>query len=158
MFFGPTNQFPNSAENRIPSQKSINQPKQPKQPKQPESQLNYLIPERDRNGLQGSHKYPTVDVVIGGVPRSKPHKSTKRRKPLKTPSWKFALQLPDKPALIKRQNLIDKSFYFPIDYGRPQRQFDVSTIKSLTVEERASTVHSDQVAEFEEELAAFYPQ
>ena len=41
---------------------------------------------------------------------------------------------------------------------RPQRQFDVSTIKGLTVEERASTGNSDQVAEDEEELAAFYPQ
>ena len=41
---------------------------------------------------------------------------------------------------------------------RPQRQFDVSTIKGLTVEERASTGNSDQVAKDEEELAAFYPQ
>ena len=64
----------------------------------------------------------------------------------------------DKPILLKQQNFINKSFQLPINSVRPQRQFDVLTIKGLNIEQRAKTGHSAQVAEVEEELAAFYPQ
>ena len=98
-------------------------------------------------------KFPTVDVVIGGVPRPGPQ------------TWRPSLASPARyPIRIPRPvREPGGAFSLPSDSIRPQRQFDVSTIQGAAVTEEIGPRNSlDGRAGFDvvndSQLAAYYPQ
>ena len=93
---------------------------------------------------------PTVDVVIGGVPRptsNEPQPSRPGRPSLASPG-RYPIRLPPPP----RQN---SAFSLPSDSIRPQRQFDVSTVRGAYGEARS---RGESATEESIVVSPYYPQ
>ena len=93
---------------------------------------------------------PTVDVVIGGVPRPTNNEQRPSRpggRPSLASPGRYPIRLPPPP----RQN---SAFSLPSDTIRPQRQFDVSTVRGAYGEARS---RGESVTE-ESSVAPYYPQ
>ena len=92
---------------------------------------------------------PTVDVVIGGVPRPTNNEQRPSRpgRPSLASPGRYPIRLPPPP----RQN---SAFSLPSDSIRPQRQFDVSTVRGAYGEARSRGESSTE----ESSVAPYYPQ
>ena len=96
----------------------------------------------NRKSLQEYNRYDFVDVIIHEEPRSTSFQNKQRQKPLKNPFWKFP------KAVLSSQQAIH----------RPQRQFDVSTVKGLGRNETPYLTINDTSVEVENKVAEYYPQ
>ena len=90
---------------------------------------------------------PTVDVVIGGVPRPTNNDPTRPGRPSLASPGRYPIRLPPPPS----QN---SAFSLPSDSIRPQRQIDVSTVRAALGEARS---RAESVTE-ESNKVSYYPQ